>query len=128
MPVSLVALLVLLLIVEPAGAVEKPFKFSETPGKLPKEVVPMAYAIRIVPNLDNLTFEGSETVKLSVRSPVDRLVLNVLELKIEEASIDSKALPWSAINADNEKELLTLRLPSDLAAGDHLLALRFTGK
>ena len=34
----------------------------------------------------------------------------------------------SAIKIDKEKELLTLALPSELAAGDHALALRFTGK
>src|SRR5262249_38459419 len=53
---------------------------------------------------------------------------NGLELKIEAVSVDDKELPRSAIKTDNEKELLTLRLPSELAAGDHALALRFTGK
>ena len=110
------------------AAVEKPFNFNETPGKLPKEVVPTEYAIRIVPNLDNFTFAGSETVKLTVRSPVHQLVLNALELRIEAASVDSKELPLSAIKTDHEKQLLTLTLPSELATGDHALALRFTGK
>ena len=128
MRVPLLAFLVLFLIRSLVGAVEKPFNFNETPGKLPKEVVPTEYAIRIVPNLDNFTFAGSESVKLNVRSPVHQLVLNGLELKIEAASIDGKELPLSAIKTDNEKELLTLTLPSELAAGDHALALRFTGK
>src|SRR5207244_7400377 len=95
----------------------------------PKEVVPTEYAIRIVPNLDNFTFAGSESVKLNVRTPVHHLVLNGLELKIEAASVDGKELPLSAIKTDNEKELLTLTLPSELAAGDHApVSLRFTGK
>ena len=128
MRIPLVAFLVLFLIRSLVGAVEKPFNFNETPGKLPKEVVPTEYAIRIVPNLDNFTFAGSESVKLNVRSPVHQLVLNGLELKIEAASVDGKELPLSAIKTDNEKELLTLTLPSELAAGDHALALRFTGK
>jgi aminopeptidase N len=128
MRVPLVAFLVLFLIRSLIAAVEKPFNFNETPGKLPKEVVPTEYAIRIVPNLDNFTFAGSETVKLNVRSPVHQLVLNGLELKIEAAFVDGKELPLSAIKTDNEKELLTLTLPSELAAGDHALALRFTGK
>ena len=128
MRVPLVAFLVLFLIRSLVGAVEKPFNFNETPGKLPKEVVPTEYAIRIVPNLENFTFAGSETVKLNVRSPVHQLVLNGLELKIEAASVDGKELPLSAIKTDNEKELLTLTLPSELAAGDHALTLRFTGK
>ena len=128
MRIPLLAFLVLFLIRSLVAAVEKPFNFNETPGKLPKEVVPTEYAIRIVPNLDNFTFAGSESVKLNVRSPVHQLVLNGLELKIEAASVDGKELPLSAIKTDNEKELLTLTLPSELAAGDHALTLRFTGK
>ena len=107
---------------------EKPFSFKDTPGKLPKEVVPTDYSIRIVPNIEKLTFSGTETVKLSVQSPVHKLVLNALELEIGEASLDGKSLPKSAIAIDKENELLKLTLPSDLAAGDHTLALSFSGK
>ena len=107
---------------------EKPFAFATTPGKLPKEVAPTGYSIRIVPDIDKLTFSGTETVKLSAHSPVHRLVLNALELKITGASLDGKALLESAIRIDEKTELLTLELPSQLAAGDHTLALSFSGK
>jgi len=106
---------------------EKPFSFKDTPGKLPKDVVPTDYAIRIVPDIDKLTFAGTETVKLNVRSRVRQLVLNALELKIEAASIDGKELPGSAIKIDTKNELLTLALPSELPTGEHTLALRFAG-
>jgi aminopeptidase N len=109
-------------------AAETPFSFKDTPGKLPKEVVPAEYSIRVVPNIDKLTFTGTETVKLSVRSPVQKLVLNALELEITEASLDGKMLPTSAIKIDKENELLTLALPSELTPGDHTLALSFSGK
>src|ERR1700750_960144 len=125
MRVPVVAFLVSFLIRSLVAAVEKPFNFNETPGKLPKEVVPTEYAIRIVPNLENFTFAGSESVKLNVRGAVHQLVLNGIDLKIEAASVDGKDLPISAIKTDNEKELLTLTLPSELAAGNHALALRF---
>ena len=128
MRIPLLALLLSFLIKSLVGAVEKPFNFNETPGKLPKEVVPTEYAVRIVPNLDNFTFTGSETVKLNVRSPVHQLVLNGLELKIETAAVDGKELPPAAIKTDNKKELLTLALPSELEVGDHALTLGFTGK
>jgi len=110
------------------GAVEKPFNFYETPGKLPKQVVPTEYSVRVVPNIENFTFAGSEMVKLNVRSPIRQLVLNALELKVQAASVDGKQVPASAIRIDKETELLTLTLPSELAAGDHSLTLRFTGK
>src|SRR5215510_4616222 len=128
MHVSLLAFLVLFSVTSLVGSVEKPFNFNETPGKLPKVVVPTEYAVRIVPNIDNFTFAGSATVKLNVRRSVHQLVLNGLELKIEAALVDDKELPLSAIKTDNEKELLTVTLPSELAIGDHALTLRFTGK
>jgi aminopeptidase N len=128
MRISVLSLMVFFLLESLVGAVEKPFNFNETPGKLPKEVVPTEYAVRIVPNLENFTLAGSETVKLNVRRPVHQLMLNALELKIEAASVDGKNLPVSAIKTDKEKELLTLTLPSELTTGDHVLTLRFTGK
>jgi aminopeptidase N len=67
---------------------QKPFSFKDTPGKLPKDVVPTDYSVRIVPDINKLTFTGTETVKLNVRSRVHQLVLNALDLKIETASID----------------------------------------
>src|SRR5439155_22524544 len=50
-------------------AAEKPFSFKDTPGKLPKEIVPTDYTIRIVPKMDALMFIGTETVNLDVRNP-----------------------------------------------------------
>jgi aminopeptidase N len=90
-------------IMSSALASEKPFSFKDTPGKLPKEVVPTDYSVRIIPDIDKLTFAGTETVKLNVRSRVRQLVLNALELKIEAASIDGKELPASAIKIDEKK-------------------------
>jgi len=107
---------------------EKPFDFGTTPGKLPKEVVPTEYSIRIIPNIDKLSFTGMEMVKVNVRAPVRQLVLNALELEIASASLDNDPLPKSAIKIDRQNELLTLALPSELAAGEHTLALSFSGK
>jgi puromycin-sensitive aminopeptidase len=67
---------------------EKPYTFANTPGKLPKQVVPLEYSIRIVPDPDKLTFWGSESVKLKVSAPVHELVLNSVELNITKASMD----------------------------------------
>ncbi|PYL39442.1 MAG: hypothetical protein DMF36_05455, partial [Verrucomicrobia bacterium] len=79
----LLFLLAELAIMSSAPASEKPFSFKDTSGKLPKEVVPTDYSVRIIPDIDKLTFAGTETVKLDVRSRVRQLVLNALELKIE---------------------------------------------
>jgi aminopeptidase N len=118
---------ILFICVNPLNA-EKPFDFATTPGKLPKQVVPEEYAVRIAPDLEKFTFAGSETVKLNVRQPVRRLVLNALEINITSASLDGKAIPESAVKLDPKQETLTITLASELPAGAHSLDLNFTGK
>ncbi|MEN3371180.1 MAG: hypothetical protein V7609_3323 [Verrucomicrobiota bacterium] len=107
---------------------EKPFDFATTPGKLPKQVVPEEYAIRITPDLEKHTFTGSETIKLKAREPMRQLILNALEIKIESAAIDGKPLAAAAIKLDPKQETLTLTLPNELPVGAHELELKFTGK
>jgi aminopeptidase N len=107
---------------------EKPFDFASTPGKLPKQVVPEEYSVRIAPDLEKRTFAGSETVKLNVRAPVRQLILNALEIEIVSAALDGKPIPKSAIKLDPRNETLTLALKSELPAGSHSLVLNFSGK
>ena len=107
---------------------EKPFDFVTTPGKLPKQVVPEEYAVRIVTNVEKRTFTGSETVKLNVRGPVRQLVLNALEMKITKAAVDGKTVPAAAIKLDPKQETVTLALEKELETGAHTLELEFAGK
>src|SRR5437762_9995153 len=93
---------------------DKPFSFKDTPGKLPKDVVPTDYSIRIVPNIEKLTFTGKETVKLNVLSPVHQLVMNVLELEIPVGSLDGNPLPKPATKIDSERNHLTQACPPKL--------------
>ena len=107
---------------------EKPFDFDSTPGKLPKEVVPQEYAIRIVPDVKKLAFTGSENITIKVRRPVRQLVLNSADIKITRATLNEKAIPASALKLDPKEETLTITLADQLGAGDHQLSLDFTGK
>jgi aminopeptidase N len=107
---------------------EKPFDFASTPGKLPKNVIPQKYSIRIKPDLAKLTFAGSEAVKVEVREPLRELILNALELRITSASVDEKSLAPSALKLDPKEETLMITLPEELAVGTHTLTFSFTGK
>jgi aminopeptidase N len=106
---------------------ESPYEFSSTPGKLPKQVVPLEYAIRIVPNIDKLIFSGSETVKIKASAAVRELVLNSADLQVTKASIDGNQLALTAIKLDPDNELLRIALPNGIQAGEHSLALDFNG-
>jgi aminopeptidase N len=122
------SLLLILFIVPVNMRGEKPFNFETTPGKLPKQVSPSEYSIRVVPDLQKLTFSGTETVRLNVRAPVRQLLLNALGIEVAKASVDGKPIPKSAIKIDDKRELLTISLASRLPAGVHSLTLDYSGK
>src|SRR5438132_539987 len=107
---------------------ENPYEFANTPGKLPKQVVPLEYSVRIVPDLAKLTFAGSERIKVKATAPTRELVLNSAELEIAKASVDGIHLSPDAIKLDPNNELLTIALPNELPAGEHTIALEFSGK
>src|SRR5579859_2573035 len=66
---------------------EKPFDFMTTPGKLPKTVVPSAYRLDLVPDLDKLTFTGTEEVDIAVAKPTDSVTLNQNGLAIKDVAL-----------------------------------------
>src|SRR5260370_15612631 len=108
-------------------AAENPYEFASTPGKLPKQVVPLEYSIRIVPDLAKLTFAGSEKIKVKATAPVRELVLNSADLEIAKASVDGTQLSPDAVKLDPNNELLTMALPNELPADEHVLGLEFSG-
>src|SRR3981189_1822611 len=67
-------------------AVAEPgYSFDSTPGKLPKAVIPLHYAIELTPDLENLRLAGGEIVDVEVREPMARLVLHAADLTIGAA-------------------------------------------
>ncbi len=107
---------------------EKPFAFADTPGQLPKTVVPRHYTLRIQPDLEKRTTAGTTTIELDVLAPVSELVLNSHELEIDSAAlIDSPAAPRPLTpRLDPAKQTLTL--PVALAAGRHTVTITYRGR
>src|SRR5690348_12331267 len=66
----------LLLLPSGSALAEARFSFDATPGKLPKDVVPSRYRVRIVPGAGNERFEGRAEIEIEVRKPVASIILN----------------------------------------------------
>ena len=121
------ALAALLLCAASAASAEPLFSFDATPGKLPKSVVPTAYAIELTPNLQTLVLDGSEVADIEVREGVSRVVLNAVNIAISEASLDGGA-QRAEISLDAKAETATLAFAGAITPGAHKLRVVFSAK
>src|SRR6266853_3397287 len=119
-------LMLLLALATGEAMAESPFSFDATPGKLPKTVAPLHYALDLTPDLDKLTFSGSEAVDIEVVEPTARLVLNAVDMTIEAAAVDGDAA--GEIAFDTAAQTVTFAFPHPIAAGRHQLRIAFTGR
>ena len=55
--------------------------------RLSKNIIPIEYDIKLRPDLKNFTFEGIETIRISVLRPTKTLTLHSKEIEIETAEI-----------------------------------------
>lgn len=112
-----------------ATAAETPYTFGNTPGKLPKDVIPQEYTVNLIPDLASKTFRGTESVTIKVLRPTSKIVLNQLNLEIDSAALSGKGMADLKLVPILDKELqtLTFNLPAPIKAGDYVLAISYRG-
>jgi aminopeptidase N len=108
------------------AAAKPPYRFETTPGKLPKDVVPVDYRIAIVPDAASKTLTGTETIAIDARRPVDTIAFNSLNERLTDVRLDGVAV--TGVQSDDAKQMTTLTLPRAIAAGRHTLSFAYTGK
>ncbi|MFB9266855.1 M1 family metallopeptidase [Bradyrhizobium erythrophlei] len=117
-----------LLLTATAGARAEPtFSFDGTPGKLPKTVIPLSYAIELTPDFASLALPGVETVDIEVREPTAQLTLNAINTTFGVAMIDDGA-QRAEVSTDAVAQTATLTFAKPLAAGRHTLRIAFTAQ
>lgn len=100
----------------------------ENPHRLPRDVVPHHYTLRLEPDLATHTFRGHEVVTVEIREPVSQISLNAAELEIHRAVVISgdEAHPAS-VGYDEALQRAILDLEGTAPAGEARLELEFTG-
>src|SRR5450755_1900695 len=106
---------------------ESTYSFDTTPGKLPKTVIPVHYAIELTPDLKSLGIAGVEVVDVEVREPTARLTLNAVNITLGAATIDDDA-QRADVAQDATTETATLTFAKALTAGPHRLRIGFTAR
>ena len=94
--------------------------------RLPRDVVPRRYELRMEPDLDAATFRGHEAVAVEVVQATREVVLNVADLEVDEA--------WAEVGGERVEaeahitgERLTLALGRELAPGSATVHVGFRG-
>ena len=96
--------------------------------RLPKNVTPKRYDIRLTPDLKAFTFQGEVNVAVVVNQATDDVVMNALELEIDQVTAErgGKSLAAKA-EMEAAKERAHLRFAEKLSPGEWTLKIAFRG-
>lgn len=101
---------------------------DQNPYRLPREVIPLRYQLRLEPDLTNFTFSGSEQIEIEITEPVTEIVLNAIELDLQSAEIKHSSQQTNLeISYQEETQRVILASPGLLPVGPAILDIKFTG-
>ncbi|MBR0799715.1 M1 family metallopeptidase [Bradyrhizobium jicamae] len=127
-PLRCLAAIAALLLSMTAGArAEQAFSFDATPGRLPKTVIPVNYAIELRPDLANLTLPGVETVDIEVKEPTTRVTVNAVNTTFGDVIVGD-GVQRADVTTDAAAQTATFTFAQPLAAGRHRLRIAFTAE
>jgi len=109
----------------PAAWCGATFSFESAPGRLPKNVVPISYDVRIVPDADALRLTGTESVQLQFRAATATVQFNSLNETLNHVLLDGK--PVKSVTSNDEQQLTTVTLTRPVS-GLHTLSFSYSGK
>ena len=96
--------------------------------RLPTNVTPERYQIRLTPDLTTWTFTGEESVSVKIHEPVREVVLNAAELEFHAVTREEQRQTIGCtVTLDGETRQAVVTFPEPLAAGNSKLEIKFAG-
>lgn len=96
--------------------------------RLPANVRPEHYTLRLTPDLDKATFSGDETIDVDLAQAADSITLNAVEIQFQSVTVTAGKHEMKAeVSLDDAKEQATFKFPSALPAGTATLKIAYTG-
>ena len=101
---------------------------SAAAQRLPTNVVPQRYTLKLTPDIQNATFTGEETIDVTLKRPSNTITLNSAEIKFQSVEISTGATRMKAtVSLDQPKQQATFTFPDQLPAGQATLHIQYSG-
>ena len=96
--------------------------------RLPPTATPEHYDLAFVVDIGGRRFEGTETIRIRIDQPTNRIVLNAAEIDFREVTIGAGAAAARAhVSLDPAAETATLTVANALPAGPAEIHIRYSG-
>lgn len=93
-----------------------------------QDIIPLHYKIRLEPDLTDFKFEGCVELDMETSSPVEEVVLNILDIVVWSCSVENSEKFWScSFTTDPKKEELLIHLPKRIS-GKMTIKIDFQGE
>ena len=102
--------------------------------RLPRDVIPIHYDLTLTPHLAEETFDGRETITVSVQRPTHKIILNALEMEFQSPIISSgsddssRTVQHADVTFDASKEIAILTVPQPIAPGPAAISIQYKGR
>lgn len=97
--------------------------------RLPQNVVPEHYSLKLTPELTSATFAGEEAIDVRVVESTAAIVLHAAEITFQSASIESAGrVQVAQVALDEQRELATLKVSDRLPPGPARILIKYTGR
>ncbi len=96
--------------------------------RLSGTVLPQHYALALTPDLSKATFEGSETIDVTLAEPADHITLNAVDITFKTVTVTAAdKVQTGSVSLDKSKEQATFTFAEKIPAGPARLQIEYSG-
>jgi len=96
--------------------------------RLPTNVIPTHYTLKLTPDLKAATFSGDEAIDVNISEPTRSITLNAIEIHFLSVTIlPNGPEQTGTVSLDAEKQQATFTFPNTVPAGNATIKIRYTG-
>lgn len=96
--------------------------------RLPTNVIPTHYTLKLEPDLKTATFTGTEKIDVNIQQATNSITLNAAEIKFQSVVIfPNGPRQTGTVSLDPDKQQATFTFPNTIAAGSAVIEIHYSG-